>query len=377
MTTYLDNAATTAVCSEAATAAFNIMNNCYGNPSSTHTLGRASKAILDDSRKSIASVFGCTPAEIFFTSCGTESDNWAILGALHVNRRVGKHIISSTVEHDAVRKTLDKLEADGYEITRLDPEADGSVAVSSVAAALRDNTALVTLMAINNETGGVTDIRAIAKAIKQAGSSALLHCDAVQAFLKLPLKTKTLDADLISISGHKIHAPKGIGALYVKKGINLPPFIIGGGQENGRRAGTESLPLIAAFATAVTTISPTLNKDLAHMASLKKLCVERLSADIENIYFVDSAAVHILSIALPRYKSEVIMNFLEAKEIYVSKSSACKKGGRSHVLEAIGMSSEQIDGAIRIGFSRYSTTADVHALCDGILEASQKLFKVL
>lgn len=377
MTIYLDNAATTAVCNEAANVAFDIMTNCYGNPSSTHTLGRSSNAMLNNSRKTIANALGCTPSELYFTSCGTESDNWAMVGALHVNRRVGKHIISSTVEHDAIRKMLDKLEAQGYEITRLSPESDGSISVNSVKDALRADTALVTLMATNNETGGVTDIRAIANAIKSSKSSAIFHCDAVQAFMKTPEKLCRSGADLISISGHKIHAPKGIGALYIKKGINMPSFIIGGSQESGKRAGTESLPLIGAFAEATSVASKNLSADLAHMRALKTLCIERLTADIPSVKIIDSSAVHILSISLPRYKSEVIMNFLEAREIYVSKSSACKKGARSHVLEAIGLTNEQIDGAIRISFSRYNTAEEISTFCDALVEASEKLFKVL
>ena len=247
---YLDNAATTMVCAEAAAAAADAMLRCYGNPSSTHTKGREAKKLLDKCRKQVADALGCAPAEAYFTSCGSESDNWALLSGAEYMKRRGKHIISSTVEHDAIRKSLDELEKRGFEVTRLKPDASGAIPVQSVVDALRDDTILVSLMMVNNETGAVTDISAISRELKRAGSQALLHTDAVQGFMKVPFRAKTLGADMISISGHKIHAPKGIGALYIRSGLKLPPYIHGGGQERGIRAGTEATPQIAAFGEA-------------------------------------------------------------------------------------------------------------------------------
>ena len=247
---YLDNSATTRVCPEAAQAALSAMTECFGNPSSTYTLGREAKKLLDRSRKQVSDALGCAPGELVFTSCGSESDNWAILGGAEAMKRRGRHVISSLVEHDAVRKSLEELEARGFEVTRLRPEKDGSVSPEAVLDALREDTVLVTLMLVNNETGGVTDIAAIAKGLKAAGSPALLHTDAVQGFLKVPFSAKSLGADLISVSGHKIHAPKGVGALYIRQGLRLKPFLLGGGQEEGRRAGTEAMPQIAAFGEA-------------------------------------------------------------------------------------------------------------------------------
>ena len=369
---YLDNSATTKVCREAAEAALTAMTEIYGNPSSTHTKGREAKKLLDKARKQVADALGCTAQELFFTSCGSESDNWAILYGAEYMKRKGKHIISSAVEHDAVRKSLDELEARGFEVTRLMPEKDGSISAESVKNSLRADTILVSLMMVNNETGGVTDISAVSRLLKKSGSQALLHTDAVQAFLKVPFSAKTLGADMISISGHKVHAPKGIGALYIKNGVKIKPMIIGGSQENGRRAGTEAMSQIAAFGAACEAAGNVTGHS-EKMLNLKKLCLELLSGSIPELCYVDSASPHILSISLPGWRSEVLMNYMEAQEIYVSKSSACKKGGRSHVLEAIGLEPKVIDGAIRIGLSRFSTEEDIRALCTALKEAHATL----
>ncbi|MDO5412711.1 MAG: cysteine desulfurase family protein [bacterium] len=370
---YLDNSATTRVCPEAAEAAMLAMTEIYGNPSSTHTKGREAKQLLDKSRKQVADALGCTVQELVFTSCGSESDNWAILNGAELMRRKGMHIISSQVEHDAVRKSLDELERRGFEVTRLKPDETGAIPVQAVMEALRPDTVLVTLMLVNNETGAVTDIGAIAKAMKKAGSQALLHTDAVQAFMKLPFTVKTLGADLVSVSGHKIHAPKGIGALYIKNGVKLKPYLLGGGQENGRRAGTEAMPQIAAFGAACQTAREHLQENYERMAALRQLAIDALRRDVPELVVIGGGAPHILSISLPGWRSEVLMNYMEAREIYVSKSSACKKGGRSHVLEAIGLAPKVIDGAIRIGLSRFTTQEDILALCAALKEARSKL----
>ena len=370
---YLDNSATTRVCPEAAEAAMLAMTEIYGNPSSTHTKGREAKQLLDKSRKQVADALGCTVQELVFTSCGSESDNWAILNGAELMRRKGMHIISSQVEHDAVRKSLDELERRGFEVTRLKPDETGAIPVQAVMEALRPDTVLVTLMLVNNETGAVTDIGAIARAMKKAGSQALLHTDAVQAFMKLPFTVKTLGADLVSVSGHKIHAPKGIGALYIKNGVKLKPYLLGGGQENGRRAGTEAMPQIAAFGAACQTAREHLQENYERMAAVRQLAIDALRRDIPELVVIGGGAPHILSISLPGWRSEVLMNYMEAREIYVSKSSACKKGGRSHVLEAIGLAPKVIDGAIRIGLSRFTTQEDILALCAALKEARSKL----
>ena len=375
--TYLDNAATTRVCDEAAQSALRVMTEVYGNPSSTHTLGREARAVLEGARKNIAAALGCQSTEVTFTSGGSESNNWAIRMGADAMRRQGNHIITSTVEHDSVRKVCDALEAQGWQITRLNPQRDGSISEESVLQALRKDTVLISLMMVNNETGSVTDIAAISKALKKAGSKAILHTDAVQGFMKIPFSAKTLGADMISVSGHKIHAPKGIGALYIRSGLRVQPMICGGAQEAGRRAGTEGLPQIAAFGEAAAIAKAQLPNSLLHMEQLRDMAAQRLQNENEGLLVIGGGAPHILSISLPGYKSEVIMNFLEAKGIFVSKSSACKKGARSHVLEAIGLPNPVIDGAVRISLCRYSTEADIDRLCSGIKEAREKLFTVL
>ena len=370
---YLDNSATTQVCPEAAQAALEAMTVIFGNPSSTHTAGREAKKLLDCSRAAVAKAFGCRPEELVFTSCGSESDNWALLSGADAMRRKGKHIISSMAEHDAIRRTLDLLEEQGYEVTRLKPDLSGSVPVAAVADALREDTVLISLMLVNNETGAVTDIPGVASLLKRTGSQALLHTDAVQAFLKLPFTPASLGADLISVSGHKVHAPKGIGALYVRKGIRLKPMIIGGSQEEGRRAGTEATAQIAAFAAACDAAYPCLAENAEKMRQQREEIIRRLQADIPELKVLGGGAPHILSVSLPGWRSEVLMNFLEARDVYVSKSSACKKGGRSHVLESMGLDTRTIDGALRIGLCRFTTQEDVDALCLGLRDAHAML----
>ena len=370
---YLDNSATTRVCPEAAAAALRAMTEVYGNPSSTYTKGREAKKLLDASRKMVSDALGCQPGELVFTSCGSESDNWALLSGAEAMSRKGKHVITSAVEHDAVRKSAEELERRGYELTVLRPDPTGAVDPEAVRHALRPDTILVSLMLVNNETGAVTDIAAVSRVLKEAGSEALLHTDAVQAFCKLDFSPRSLGADLISVSGHKIHAPKGVGALYIRKGLRLKPYILGGSQEDGRRAGTEAVPQIAAFGEAARLAKAGLTENAAHMAALKTRTLDRLRASIPELRWIDTAAPHILSVSLPGWRSEVLMNFLEAREIYVSRSSACKKGARSHVLEAIGMEPRAIDGALRIGFSRFSTEDDVDALCAALRDAHDTL----
>ncbi len=377
MEIYLDNAATTRVCPEAAELAYKVMTEDYGNPGSTHAKGRAARAALDAARKKTAALMGCSEKELVFTSGGTESDNMAIRGAAALLSRKGKHVISSAAEHDAVRRPLEQLQKEGFAVTVLSPDASGAVSPAAVRAALRPDTVLVSLMLVNNETGAVTDLAGVSRAIRESGAPALLHTDAVQGFGKIPFTPRSLGADLISVSGHKIHAPKGIGALYIRSGVKLPPLILGGGQENGLRSGTEPLPQIAAFGEAAALARASLAEAGARMTALRESCIQTLSAAIPDLAVLGGGAPHILSLSLPGYRSEVLMNYLEAQGIYVSRSSACKRGRRSHVLEAMGVPDRVIDGAIRVSFSRYTTAEECEAFCAALIRARQELYPSL
>lgn len=373
MEVYLDNAATTRVCPEAADIAYKTMLECYGNPSSTHTKGREAKAVLDTARKQLAAALDCAPGEVYFTSCGSEGDNWAIINGAESMRRKGMHIISSEVEHDAVRKSCEELKRRGFEVTMLKPAADGSIKPEQVISALRPDTVLVSLMMVNNETGAVTDIAAVAKALKAAKSNALLHTDAVQGFMKVPFSAKKLGADMITVSGHKIHAPKGIGALYIKTGVKIKPYIMGGAQESGLRAGTEPMPQIVAFGKACELAKAGMAQYTEKMAQLREYAAEKIVEQMPEAVIIGGGAPHILSVSLPGWRSEVLMNFLEARGVFISRSSACKKGGRSHVLEAMGLPANVIDGAVRISLSRYTTQQELDELCAALKNAHDTL----
>ena len=374
MSIYLDNAATTAVCPEAVQAALDAMTVQYANPGSPHAMGRAAAALVERGRAQVAAALDCRPEELFFTSCGTEGDNWALRRGAEYNARHGRHILSSRVEHPAVLRTLEELEArQGFALTLLKPEKDGSVSPEAVLEALREDTCLVSLMSVNNETGAVTDIAAIARAVRARCPHALIHTDAVQAFLHVPLSARNLGADLITLSGHKVHAPKGIGALYIRKGLNLPALLTGGGQEGGRRSGTPAVELIAAFGAAAEAGARCFSEDSARMAALRAHMAGRLEAENPGLLLLGGGAPQLLSLSLPGWRSEVLMNFLEARDICVARSSACKRGGRSQVLSAMGLPGEVIDGALRVSLSRYTTREEADAFCDALREARGRI----
>ena len=363
---YLDNAATTRVCPEAAEAAVHMMTECFGNPSTTYKLGREAKAAVDKARGQIAKALGCQPDEVYFTSCGSEGDNWALISGARYMRRRGKHIISSAVEHDAVRKSLDFLEKEGYEITRLQPDGTGAIPLEAVRAALRPDTILVSLMMVNNETGSVNDIAAVARMLKAENSIALLHTDAVQGFLKVPFSAKTLGADMITISGHKIHAPKGIGALYIRSGLKLPPYILGGGQERGLRSGTEATAQIAGFAKAVELRWDHLEDKLHHMAEVKAYAVEKLSA-IPDLHIIgDGKAPHVLSVSMAGWPRPNVVNDLGSQGICVSAGSACHHGKSSQVVSALGLPKRVAAGVIRLSFGPETTFAEIDACAEAL-----------
>ena len=375
---YLDNAATTQTRPEAAQAAVTAMTEAWGNPSSRYAFGQEASGRLKEHWAQVAAGLGCRPEEVYFLSCGTEGDNWAIAAAVEKNRRKGKHIITTAIEHAAVLEPIRELERQGYEVTWLQPDQQGIITAEQVEAALRPDTILVAMMLVNNELGTVLPVAETARAIRAARCPALLHCDAVQGFLKVPFTPEGLGVDTLAVSGHKVHAPKGIGALYIRRGLRLPPLIRGGGQEEGLRSGTEPTAQTAAFAAAVEAGRASLERDLAHMRELKDYAARTLREQVPGLELIGAGtAPHILPVTLPGYKSEVVLRFLSDRGIYVSSGSACHKGKPSHVYAALKLPKPQLDGILRISFSYDTAREDVDALVQGLKEAQAQLFTSL
>ena len=371
MLVYLDNAATTQVCPQAARAALEVMTEEFGNPSSRYAWGGRAAARLREDRQTVADALGCAPEELFFTSCGTEGDNWAVRGAVRYNRHKGKHIVTTAIEHAAVLEPIRELEEQGYEVT----DRTGHIDPEELSAALRPDTVLVSVMLVNNELGTIQPVKAAAEAIRRTQCPALLHTDAVQGFLKVPFTPRGLGADLVTISGHKVRAPKGIGAMYLRKGLKISPFIRGGGQENGLRSGTEATGQLAALAAAVTAGRSTLERDLAAMADLKQYAMDRLKSAVpQGKVLVEGGAPHILPISLVGYKSEVVVRFLSDRGVYISSGSACHKGKPSHVYAALKLPQKEPDGALRLSFSYDTTREEIDALVEGLQAAQAQLF---
>ena len=363
MPAYLDNAATTRVCPEAARAALEAMTEGYGNPSSRYAPAQEAAAQVAEHRAAIARRLGCAPEELFFTSCGTEGDNWAVRSAVAYGKRRGKHIVTTAIEHDAVLQPVKALAAQGYEVTYLKPGRDGHVSADDLRAALRADTVLVSMMLVNNELGTLQPVAQAAQAIRDAGCPALLHCDAVQGFLKVPFTPAQLGVDLLTLSGHKLRAPKGIGAQYIRKGLNLQPLLLGGGQESGFRSGTEPTAQIAALAAACGAWG---EEDPARISALKEYALESLSA-IPGLEIVSRGdAPHICAVSLPGFPSEMLVRALSDLGVYVSSGSACHKGRPSHVFAALGLPKRTLMGVLRISFGPDNTRADVDALVDGL-----------
>lgn len=373
---YFDYAATTPVRKEAAEALLDALGQ-FGNPSSRYEYARQAALRVKEDRETIAQAFGCTPGEVYFTSCGTEGDNWAIRRGVEVNRRKGKHIVTTAVEHAAVLETCKDLERQGYEVTYLKPDRAGRVTVDQLTAALRPDTALVSMMLVNNETGVVLPVAECVKAVKAFDPAILFHCDAVQGFLKTPEPLAKLEADLVAISGHKIGAPKGVGALYVKKGVRLRPLLTGGGQEEGLRSGTEATAQIAAFAAAVRATAADPGR-LERTAAIKKYTLSQLKEAVPKLEVISEGdAPHICAVTLPGYKSEVVVRVLGDQGVCVSSGSACHRGKPSHVFAAMGLPKPWLDGALRLSFSPDSTKEEADALVSALREAAGSLFTTL
>lgn len=360
---YLDHAATTPVPAEVARSVYDTLFSGWGNPSSQYPIGKDARDAVGAARETVAAALGCKASELIFTSCGSESDNWAIRLALHQNRHAGKHLITTAVEHSAILETCKSLEQEGYSVTYLKPDKNGNITVSQVENALRDDTALVTMMLVNNETGCIFPVAEVAQLLKEKKSRALLHIDAVQGFLKIPFRADTLGADLISISGHKVGAPKGIGGLYLGGRVRAPqPLIYGGGQEQGLRSGTEATGQIAGFAKAVELRCEHLDETLAHMAAIKAYAEETLLALGGVVRVGNGQAPHILSVSLVGYPSANVVAELGSQGICISAGSACHRGQLSHVYRAMGLDKKTAAGVLRISFGPETTKEDIDAL---------------
>ena len=373
---YFDYAATTPVRPEAARAMMETMGQ-FGNPSSRYPWGRQAAERVKGYRETAARALGCAPGEVYFTSCGTESDNWAIRKGVELNRRKGKHIVTTAIEHAAVLETCRELEGQGYEVTYLKPDKTGRITAEAAAAALRPDTALVSMMLVNNEVGSVLPVADCVRAVKAYDSRILFHCDAVQGFLKLPYSVASLGVDLAAVSGHKLGALKGVGAMYVKKGVRLRPMITGGGQEDGMRSGTEATVQLAGFAAACEAAIADKTR-IERTAAIKEYTLERLKAALPKLEVISAGdAAHICAVTLPGYKSEVIVRVLGDQGICISSGSACHKGKPSHVFAALGLPKPWLDGALRISFSPDSTREEADRLVSALKGAADSLFTAM
>ena len=375
---YLDNAATTPVPKAVADAVYDVLLHHCGNPSSQYPAGQEMKKAVEGWRAVIAGALHCPPEHLHFTSCGTESDNWAIQAALWQGRHTGKHIITTAVEHSAILEPCKLLAQQGYDVTYLKPGRDGNITVEQVANALREDTVLVSMMLVNNETGCVFPVAETARLLREKKSPALLHCDAVQGFLKVPCDPAGWGVDMMSLSGHKLGAPKGIGALYIGPRLREPrPLLPGGGQERGLRSGTEATAQIAGFAKAVELRLEDYDAKLAHMTALRDYCRKKLLAMDGVVPVGAGTAPHILSVSLVGYPSANIVTELGAEGICISAGSACHQGKASHVVSALGLDKKTAAGVIRISFSPDNTTEDVDALCDALRRHRDNRFPML
>lgn len=378
MSAYLDNSATTKPCEECVNAVWHMLTDNYGNPSSLHKLGIDAMKEIILARSSVAEALGADREEIVFTSGATEANNTALFGAVKAKRRLGNRIVTTAIEHESVLQTAQELEKQGFEVIYLKPDKNGNISEKQLFEAVNDKTILVSMMYINNEVGTIMPVASISKAVKKANAPALIHIDCVQAFGKVSVNPKKLGADLISITAHKIHGPKGIGALYINKSSHLTAqnfaLVFGGEQEKKIRPGTECSPLIAGFGAAVRAL-PDIKEQGEKIKKLNEYARRRLG-EIDGVVFNndESASPYIISLYVPTFmRSQTVLQELSANYgVYVSNGSACAKGKKSHVLTAMGLSDEIIDKSIRISFSRNSTEEEVDELCDALEDLIKK-----
>ena len=374
MSIYLDNAATTKPCEEAVKAAMAAMTEYYGNPSSLHRAGLDAQLAVDGARKIIADTIGADPSCLYFTSGATESNNLALRGASAAYGRKAKRIVISAVEHASVEETAADLEKKGFEVTRVSPREDGRFYAADFINACGEDVCLISMMYVNNETGYVLPVKETFAMVKRKYPHIITHTDCVQAYMKLPVKASALGADLISLSGHKVHGGKGVGALYIKKGVRVLPVVTGGKQEKGIRSGTESVPMICAFGAAVEKLAPTINDRWERVSALRTYLLGRL-AEIDNISVnsPDDGSPYVVNISAEGKRSEIMLHFLESKGIYVSSGSACSKGQQSGVLGQFGIMGKRADSALRISMSAETTEAELDEFVTALSEGMEKI----
>lgn len=370
---YLDNSATTRVCPEAAECVLRVMTENYGNPSSLHSKGFEAEQELKTARQDIARRLSCDVREVYFTSGGTEANNLSLFGTAYARKRLGNRIVTSLTEHSSVLESALELKKQGFEVVFLSPGKEGKVTEEALFEAVNEKTILVSLMLVNNELGFIQPIEAAKSAVRAKKAPALVHCDCVQAFGKLPVRPDRMGADLVSISAHKIHGPKGVGALYLSKSARILPRTFGGEQEARLRPGTEALPLIAGFGAAVRAL-PDLAEEAAAVTSLRSLCLEGL-AQIGGVCInsPEDALPYLLNFSVEGIRSETMLHFLASRGVFVSSGSACAKGRQSHVLEAMGFTEARLSSALRVSFSRYNTEEDVFQFLSALKEGAGSL----
>lgn len=380
---YLDNCATTKVRQEVLEKIYESFNDDFGNPSSLHRLGLKSEKKLKESREIIADYLKVDSKEIFFTSGGTESNNIAIQSIINSNLRKGNHIITTKIEHPSVLNVMKSYEEKGLRVTYIDVDQWGILDMEQLENSISEDTILVSIIHVNNEIGTIQDIKRIKEIIKEKKSRALLHLDGVQSFGKIDFNLKTLGVDSFSFSGHKVHGPKGIGGLYIRKGMNLNPIVFGGNQEQGLRSGTENVQGIIGLGAAVRIIATSHKKDLEYVSDLREYMVSRLNEEIDHIKIntpLDSnSSPYILNVSFLHTRGEVLLHYLEEKEIYVSTGSACSSKGtdKSHVLQAIGLLDKEIEGAIRMCFSYETTKEDIDYVVKSTKDAVEDIRKIM
>lgn len=370
---YLDNSSTTKPCQGAVREINRCLTENWGNPSSLHLMGFAAETEMTNARIAVSKLLHCREDEIFFTSGGTEANNIAILGAVSAGKRRGNRIVTTAIEHPSVLNVFEKLKNDGFEVVYLHPDENGTIPESELESAINKDTILVSMMLVNNEVGSVLPVEKISAIIKKVGSPALIHCDAVQGFGKMPIDVKKLGVQLLTLSGHKIHGPKGVGVLFKAKGVNLKESVFGGGQEKGLRSGTEGVPAICGLLGAVNDLHD-ITKSLAYITELNSYARSVLTGTgLVKINSPENALPYILNISVSGYKSETLLHFLESKNIFVSSGSACSKGVKSYVLREMGINDKEIDSSLRISFCKNNTKEEIDILANELKNAAKIL----